>query len=271
MKYFVISDLHSFATEVKAVLRRAGFNKKNKDHTLIVCGDVFDRGDESLELYKYLKSIPKKRCILVKGNHETLYFELLKKDWPHYYDATNGTLKTFFHISEKPYTNYFLENEWLNIRDCVANHEVTKWLKSDQWVDYFELDRFIFVHSFIPATWAWRKNASAADWENARWGNPWKQYKAGLFDLEKEDGKTLVVGHWHVWDFHQNLGEDRNSTSRDIYYSNHLIALDGGVISNGWELTSHPNVLVIDDSDFSVCTDQNGSKLTNMEVLNNDR
>jgi DNA topoisomerase VI subunit A len=79
------------------------------------------------------------------------------------------------------------------------------------------------------------------------------------------------VGHWHVWDFHQNLGEDRNSTSRDIYYSNHLIALDGGVVSNGWELTSHPNVLVIDDSDFSICTDQNGSKLTNMEVLNHDR
>ena len=125
MKYFVVSDLHSFATEVKAVLRQAGFNKKNKNHTLIVCGDVFDRGDESLELYKYLRSIPKKRCILIKGNHETLYFELLNKNWPHYYDATNGTLKTFFQIAEKPYTNYFLENEWLNIRDYVANHEVT--------------------------------------------------------------------------------------------------------------------------------------------------
>ena len=94
MKYFAISDLHSFATEVKAVLRQAGFNKKNKNHTLIVCGDVFDRGDESLELYKYLRSIPKKRCILIKGNHETLYFELLNKNWPHYYDVTNGTLKT---------------------------------------------------------------------------------------------------------------------------------------------------------------------------------
>lgn len=40
MKYFVISDIHSFATEMKWVLRQAGFNKKNKYHTLIVCGDI---------------------------------------------------------------------------------------------------------------------------------------------------------------------------------------------------------------------------------------
>jgi serine/threonine protein phosphatase 1 len=76
MKYFVISDIHSFATEMKWVLRQAGFNKKNKNHTLIVCGDIFDRGNETLEVYKYLKSIPKKSCILVKGNHESLYFDL---------------------------------------------------------------------------------------------------------------------------------------------------------------------------------------------------
>lgn len=266
MKYFVVSDLHSFATETKAVLRRAGFNKKNKNHTLIVCGDVFDRGDESLELYKYLKSIPKKRCILVKGNHESLYFELLKKSYPQYHDVTNGTLKTVFNIAEKPYTQYMLDNEWDNIRYYVADHEVTKWLKSDQWVDYFELDKYIFVHSFIPATWDWRQDASKRDWENARWGNPWKQYKAGLFDIEKERGKTLVVGHWHTWDFHQNLGADRYSTSRDIYYSDHLIALDGGVTSDGYELIPHPNVLVIDDTDFSVCYDQYGSKLVHMEV-----
>ena len=61
MKYFVISDIHSFATDMKWVLRQAGFNKKNKHHTLIVCGDIFDRGNETLEVYKYLKSIPKKR------------------------------------------------------------------------------------------------------------------------------------------------------------------------------------------------------------------
>ena len=79
MKYFAVSDLHSFATELKASLRLAGYNKKNKDHVLIVCGDVFDRGDETLEIYKYLVDIPKKRRILIRGNHELLFLKLLKK------------------------------------------------------------------------------------------------------------------------------------------------------------------------------------------------
>ena len=265
MKYFVISDIHSFATEAKEVLRRAGFNKKNKDHTLIVCGDIFDRGDESLELYRYLKSIPKKRCILVKGNHESLYFELLKKQYPQYHDFSNGTVRTFTNIAEKVFTPYLLDHEWLNIRDYVKNHEITKWLQSDQWVDYFELDRYIFVHSFIPNRSDWRELSGRRAWEDARWGNPGQQYLAGYFDAEKSKGKTLVVGHWHTWYFHDLLGGQIDSTNRDIYYSDHLIALDGGVTSNGYELIAHPNVLVIDDSDFSVCYDQYGSKLTSME------
>ena len=77
-KYFVVSDIHSFCSELKYSLRQVGFNKRNKNHILIVCGDVFDRGDETIEVYKYLKSIPKKRCILIRGNHESLYKELFQ-------------------------------------------------------------------------------------------------------------------------------------------------------------------------------------------------
>lgn len=269
MKYFVISDIHSFASEMKWVLRQAGFNKKNKNHTLIVCGDIFDRGDETLEVYKYLKSIPKKRCILIKGNHESLYFDLLKRGYPMYHDSTNGTVNTFCWIAQQ---SFVTDDDWDEIKTKVKNHEITKWLKSDQWVDYFELDKYIFVHSFIPVTWEWRKNASAADWEHARWGNPAKQYLAGLFDIEKEQGKTLVVGHWHAWYFHEVLGGEKESDNRDIYYSDHLIALDGGV-QRLWygDYSAHPNVLIIDDSDFNTCYDQYGSKLTNMEALSSDR
>ena len=148
MKYFVISDIHSFASEMKWALRQAGFNKKNKNHTLIVCGDIFDRGDETLEVYKYLKSIPKKRCILVKGNHESLYFDLLKRGYPMYHDSTNGTVNTFCWIAQQ---SFVTDDDWDEIKTKVKNHEITKWLKSSQWVDYFELDKYIFVHSFIPA------------------------------------------------------------------------------------------------------------------------
>ena len=285
MKYFVVSDIHSFCSELKYSLRKAGFNKRNKEHTLIVCGDIFDRGDETVEVYKYLKSIPKKRCILVKGNHESLYFELLEKSYPQRYDYSNGTVRTFCNIAKRPY-DLLDDNEWLEVREIVKNHPITKWLQSAQWVDYFELNKYIFVHSFIPIrdtfdeeTYTtevipfvnWREEATKEEWENARWGSPVKIYKAGYFDYEKQLGKTLVVGHWHTWDFHTYLGNITKSKNRDIYYSDHLIALDGGVTQE-WEwyesiLIPHPNVLVIDDSDFNVCYDQYGSKLTNMEAL----
>lgn len=278
MKYFAISDIHSFATEAKQVLKQAGFDKKNKNHTLIICGDVFDRGDETVELYKFLKSIPKKRCILVKGNHESLYLNLLKKEYPHRYDYSNGTVRTFCNIAEEPYR--LLDNdEWLEIREIVKNHEITNWIQSAQWVDYFELDRFIFVHSFIPTFESyddidflaensrqfihWRTNANEHDWEQARWGNPITMYKNGYFNHEKAKNKTLVVGHWHAWDFHAVLGGEKDSENRDIYYSDHLVALDGGIMQEWYgELIPHPNVLVFDDSDFSACFDQYGSKLS---------
>lgn len=97
--YFVVSDIHSFYTPLKNSLYQAGFRKTNKDHILIVCGDVFDRGEETMEVYRFLTSLPKKRCILVKGNHESLFDDLLKKSLPDDYDFSNGTVKTFCSIA----------------------------------------------------------------------------------------------------------------------------------------------------------------------------
>ena len=54
-KYFVVSDIHSFCRELKKGLKQAGFDKENPDHVLIVCGDIFDRGHQTLQTYKFLK------------------------------------------------------------------------------------------------------------------------------------------------------------------------------------------------------------------------
>ena len=99
MKYFVVSDIHSFYSELKKALDIAGFNKRNKDHILIVCGDIFDRGPDTLSVYKFLTSIPKKRCILIKGNHELLYEKLLEKRFPEGHDFSNHTVDTFCQIA----------------------------------------------------------------------------------------------------------------------------------------------------------------------------
>lgn len=286
-KYFVVSDIHSFASELKYSLRQAGFNKRNKNHILIVCGDIFDRGDETVEVYNYLKSIPKKRCILIKGNHESLYKELLTKSFPDRYDFSNGTVRAFCNIAnideEKLSKYYWIEqgfangldydqieeklySTWNQIKTIVANHEITKWLDSKQWVNYYELDKYIFVHSFIPLQvkdeWKnthpfklrsfcyeyspeWR-NATDDDWEIARWGDPIDNYAYGYFEPEAEKDKTLVVGHWHTSDFYKRL-EKVPTDTQEIYYSKNLIAIDGGVKYEPLLGYIHPqNVLIIE-------------------------
>ena len=50
-KYFVTSDIHGFYNEFIAALDRSGFNIDNPDHILIICGDIFDRGNQPLQIY----------------------------------------------------------------------------------------------------------------------------------------------------------------------------------------------------------------------------
>lgn len=297
--YFVVSDIHGFYHSLLQGLRYAGYNKKDKDHVLIVIGDLFDRGNEALQVYKYLKSIPQSRLILLKGNHEELYFELLDKDYPQWHDFSNMTVDTFCQIAgreylaDKPYirTSEWLEQfiykpnydkptpkdgefnddekahkEWLEIREAVKEHEITKWLRKPIWKEYYEMGDYIFTHSFIPTrpivdhNWKkfpsydekcmepvpnWRTKTTEKQWSKAHWGCPWEQYRQGLFKKEKAKGKILVCGHWHTSDFFERL--DNVLGSNEIYYSKHLIAIDGGVMydwMNGEYI--HPqNVLVI--------------------------
>ena len=150
-KYFIVSDIHSFYIELKEALFKAGFRKTNNNHYLIVCGDVFDRGPDTMAVYKFLSSIPKKRCILIKGNHEQLFKELMTKTYPQSHDFSNHTVDTFCQIACRDIGELHCGDvSWGEIVDYVASSKIWKWLNSKQWVDYYELDKYIFVHSFIP-------------------------------------------------------------------------------------------------------------------------
>lgn len=259
--YYCVSDIHSFATELKQALNDSRFDITNPDHFLVVLGDVFDRGSETCEVFEYLTSIPKSRLFLIKGNHEQLYLELLGKAFPESHDFSNGTVRTFCSIAgydekclirrpaldpREPY------RYWEQIVEVVRNHKITKWIKSKKWLNYLEIGPYILVHSFIPTklgekysyfnswpSYYWNDDWKAYDpnwrtasdyaWDAATWGCPWKQYREGLFWPEEEKGKILVCGHWHSYDFRTNLDKipfDSENPDYSIYISPHLIALD---------------------------------------------
>lgn len=274
-KYFFVSDIHSFCTALTVGLYKKGFDKENPEHILVVLGDVFDRGNETLEVYKFLSSIPDDRLILVKGNHEQLYLELLKKRFPDSYDYSNGTVKTFCHIAgfepEVMSRSYWYkkaaiegidiqhyDNEpyatWLQIKSIVSTHPITKWIQSDKWVNYFELNGYIGVHSFIPLhqkiefNYAedlgyredWR-NATQTEWNDATWGCPWSKAKEGW----NKTGKMIVCGHWHTSDFFNHLSKQHKKIyDCPIFKSKKygIIGIDACTAGSG-----KVNVLVIEE------------------------
>ena len=280
MTYYFVSDIHSFYTPLMTTLNKKGFDINNQDHMLVVLGDVFDRGFETLEVYNFLKSIPEDRLILIKGNHEYLYEKLLNKNFPEGYDFSNGTVRTFCQIAgfdEQVLTSsywfrraYLEEKEpheyfdmpiemWRQVKEIVAMSDVTKWIKSNRWINYLETSKYICVHSWIPVQEEvkfggayineigprddWR-NATKWEWEDATWGCPWKKAMMGW----NNTSKTIMCGHWHTSDFFNHLTKQRKGKSEcPIFKSKKykLIGLDACTAAS-----NKVNVLVIEEEDL---------------------
>ena len=192
--YFVISDIHSFYDEMIISLNEAGYDKNNRNHVLISCGDLFDRGPNSLKCLEFINSIPNENKVLIRGNHEDLIEDIFERGYFRGYDYHNKTNETIKQISNQ-------ENYDLAIDFCRNYAPLREYL--DSCINYFETEDYIFTHSWIP----YKKNKNNVtyydeDWRNAskesfyesRWGNPFDFWNAGL----NKTGKTIVCGHWHT-------------------------------------------------------------------------
>ena len=248
MKFFVVSDIHSFFTPLKEALDQAGFEKDNPNHYLVSCGDAFDRGSASEEVLHFLMSLERK--ILVKGNHDLLLEDLCMREFPYNYDFSNGTTRTVNDIggaSEGYPFDKCCENTW----NRTAAYRASL-------INYFETENYIFVHSWIPVINKdglpahylygrsfefnpnWRQ-ATNDEWEIAMWGNPFAMAERGLLP-----DKTIVFGHFHTsWPRAKYEGKPEFDEGADfsLYYGDGYIALDACTAHTG-----KINVLVLEDT-----------------------
>lgn len=241
-KFYVISDVHGFYDEMKKALDDTGFDPNNEDHWLISCGDNWDRGDQPVEVMKYLQGLPRK--ILIRGNHESLLQDLLEQGYPRTHDYSNGTYHTVCEIGGAGLGRSFEEC-------CIITEERTKKFLYSM-VNYFETKNYIFVHSFVPLknldglpmyytknrVFAvdpdWR-HAHASDWEAARWGNPFKLAEEGFLP-----DKTLVFGHWST--YQQRPKDYEGADLFDPIYGDGYIGIDGTTVLSG-----QVNCIVLED------------------------
>lgn len=244
--YFVISDLHGFYYPMHKSLYRAGFRKTNPDHILIVLGDIFDRGPDSVKIYKFLKSLPRERRILIRGNHEHLLREMVERGYPERHDFHNGTTDTVMQFVTEMCPSG-VEPSFSEACQLFKELPILDWIASDEWVNYYELDKYIFVHSWIPVDthtiWPlyelsyyggftyidnWREAGESA-WEEATWGCPIKMFANGLYP----NGKTMVCGHWTAADFHRYF-EHTAEIDYHTYETDGLIGLDATTVRSGF-------------------------------------
>ena len=202
MKIFAVSDVHSYFTPMKKALDKKGFEQNNPDHLLVVCGDVFDRGPESKEIYEYLNNLT--NVVLVKGNHESLMEAVWERGYCQSHDQSNGTLRTI--------NDMFYEMCDFESHDAIKMSQEVLEPFFAKFVNYFETKNYIFVHGWIPCEkfthldkpWYqqgrkleydpdWR-NCNDVEWEAARWING---INAGYINKVLEPGKIIVCGHWH--------------------------------------------------------------------------
>ena len=260
MKYYVVADVHGFYSELKVALKEKGFFDEKEPHKLIVCGDLFDRGTEATEMQDFIVDLIKKdEVILVRGNHEDLALEFVEniKRWlnPQIFSQhhwRNGTVETLLNL-----TGYDVNYACCDRVRFAQKVKLTPYFNEiiPSMVNYFETEKYIFVHGWIPCatigeekrpsaymyTNDWR-NATQEDWETARWYNGMEAARQGVI----EPNKTIVCGHFYCSYGHSKIngvgserGEDANFSP---YYNKGIIAIDAHTA-----LSKKVNCIIIED------------------------
>lgn len=242
-KYFVTSDVHGFCSILKNTLEINGFDINNEDHILVSCGDLFDRGGEAVELLNFLKKIPKRRLVLVKGNHcdlmEDCLFQLEQRVNISMHHWSNGTVDTIEQLTGV--NKYDLACGLYNFREIKEKMSDYFELVKDA-VDYFEIGDYILVHGWVPTDFKYKPTlvSDKGAWEKARWDNGMKMADLGAII----PNKTIICGHYHTGWGHKNIHNIclDEFDCFDIYKDKGIIALDSCVAY------SHKlNILVIEE------------------------
>ena len=248
MRYYVTADPHGFYTQLRLALDAEGFFCDEAPHKLVVLGDLMDRGSEAVQMQDFiLRLLEEDRVILIRGNHEDLFEDLVTTDGGRAlsHHRSNGTWDTALQL-----TGVTPEIARRARGQFAAAARRTPFYRTilPAAVDFFETSRHVFVHGWIPcqregSAYAYLENWREADyfaWQRARWLNGMDAARTC------RDEKTILCGHWHCSYGHavyekkgSEFGHDADFTP---YVAPGIIALDACTAYSG-----RVNVKIIED------------------------
>lgn len=262
---FAISDVHGHFDEMHAALYKAGYNPLNEEHFLVVLGDSFDRGPDSVKVFNYLKDIVDSgRGVVLRGNHDKFLIDFLEGSNSPFNYIHNGLRDTIADFCGRtlPFESWCVIDkgceitneayaEWVEECRCDINEELypdlLPWLKGLP--DYYETNSYIFVHGAIDTgVEDWHKphcfrGSSLVDWDALSFDN------GDFFGKEiLNTDKTVVIGHFgtrYLRDMYPDLYLKRDDEDIDDV----LVRNDGRVVAiDATTAASHKiNVFVIND------------------------
>ena len=252
MKYYVVADVHGFYSILKSALDDAGFFSDPLPHKLIVLGDLFDRGSEAKVLQDFVLDLMRKEeVILIKGNHEDLFMEMITQDrgLPYSHHVSNGTYDTALQLTG--FDEVMAQIRHFDFADAARKTPYCQTIIPAM-LDFFETKHYVFTHGWIPcirerrgvyshySTW---RDADPMDWMQARWINGMDASRTA------SDEKTIVCGHWHASYGHSKLDgngpEFGPGADFSPYYGPGIIALDACTA-----YSKRINVLILEDEEL---------------------
>lgn len=205
--------------------------------------------NEAKQLQQFiLEQMEQDKIILIRGNHEDLFVELVTTDagMPYSYHKSNGTYDTALQLTG--FDPVMASIRHYDFADAAKDTPFYKEIIQAM-LDYFETEHYVFTHGWIPSIpnrdksysyiSSWRE-ADREQWNQARWFN-------GMDAAQTADeNKTIVCGHWHTSYGHSKyehkgteFGEDADFSP---YYGPGIIAIDACTAFSG-----KVNCLVIED------------------------
>ena len=252
-KIYAVSDIHGYYDVLISELQEAGYNENDSNHLLIVLGDCFDRGVDSVAIYEYLKRLTdENKAIVIRGNHEEMFENYLNGNdiipFNYMWNGTNATLDDFTHRTNSfiswcmldkqiPSPNYNDFAEWIKIARDEINKEYPELLS---WINerpyFYETKNYIFTHGMI--------NGSCPNWKLPPEG--WREWTwakpKDFFNPIINTDKTVVVGHINCGTLRQVANDGFEDIPAYTRKDGRVIGLDTCTT-----LTKKINVLVIED------------------------
>ena len=240
MRYVFVSDIHGRYDKLAKALAGAQFAPETD--TLVCLGDIFDRGDQSWEVLKYIMGLPNR--ILIWGNHDFRLRELMLGKSVGGHDYSNGVLETMhsfcpelknidsidtiiylFQTDERYKTKY--ELVWKYFNECVWAVEWDNLIATHGWLPH---ERRVIsrkmgkIEEQTKLFSDWR-SASRDEWYSASWAHTEMCCRDECYP-----DKPLIVGHWHAWRLHiffNNMPYHTVPFTTCIGADGKLIAIDG--------------------------------------------